>query len=157
MFIIHLDSQAEKQLPVLEKKLGKVFGPKIWTKSNARCWETRLLLGVKLWTERATVDFRSFYRKHAKHSSPGYWPRDIMVFIYHSGRRLVESGQMIVFEREATFFPTFFDTFVLWLENEKLYTSVQRHQWWLHTRGCPRSEFNPEKQQRKKPNSVLGF
>ena len=75
MFIIHLDSQAEKQLPVLEKKLGKVFGPKIWTKSNARCWETRLLLGVKLQTERATVDFWSFYRKHAKHRSPGYWPK----------------------------------------------------------------------------------
>ena len=43
-------------------------------------------------------------------------PRDIMVFIYHSGRRLVESGQKMVFEREATIFiPTFCDTFAFWV------------------------------------------
>ena len=29
-------------------------------------------------------------------------PRDIMVFIYQSGRRLVESGQKIAFERATT-------------------------------------------------------
>ena len=43
-----------------------------------------------------------------------------MVFIYHSGRRLVKSGQKIVFEREATIFiPTFCDPFVFWSEIEK--------------------------------------
>ena len=29
-------------------------------------------------------------------------PRDIMVFIYQSGRRLVESGQKIAFERATS-------------------------------------------------------
>ena len=31
-------------------------------------------------------------------------PRDIMFFIYHSGRRLVESKSNLLFERKATSF-----------------------------------------------------
>ena len=46
-------------------------------------------------------------------------PRNIMVFIYQSGRRLVESGQKIAFERATTLSEPFVTLSFCDLKNEK--------------------------------------
>ena len=53
------------------------------------------------------IDFSSFYQGSTKGNMLDVDhldidPRDILVFIYQSGRRLVESGQKIAFERATS-------------------------------------------------------
>ena len=120
MFIIHMDSQAEKQLPMLEKNWERYSAPKFEQKATPGAGNLACYWALKFERKEQLLIFEVSTGNMLNIDHLDIDPSDIMVFIYHSGRRLVESGQKIVFEREATIFiPTFCDTFSLWLENEK--------------------------------------
>ena len=114
MFIIHLDSQAEMQLLVLEKNWERYSAPKFEQKATPGAGKLDCFWALNFERKEQLLIFEVSTGNTLNIDHLDIDPRDIMVFIYHSGQRLVESGQKIVFEREATIFiPTFCDTFVL--------------------------------------------
>ena len=72
MFIIHLDSQAEMQLLVLEKIWERYSAPKFEQKATPVAGKLDCYWALNFERKEQLLIFGSFYRKHAKHRSPGY-------------------------------------------------------------------------------------
>ena len=116
MFIIHMDSQAEQQLPVLEQNWERYSDPKFEQKATPGAGKLDCYWGLNFEAKELLLFFEVSTGNMVNIDHLDIDPRDIMVsyITRDDGRRLVESGQNIVFEREATIFiPTFCDTFVL--------------------------------------------
>ena len=114
MFIIHMDSGAEKQLPVLEKNWERYSAPKFEQNATPGAGKLDCYWALNFERKEQLLIFEVSTGNMLNVDHLDNDPRDLVDFIYHSGRRLVESGQKTVFEREATIFiPTFCDTFVL--------------------------------------------